>query len=312
MIDALATEPHFAAHIRPVWDALPIHADFLTTEGPAGARISDTVIVASYGDHKRARAMGYQRIVRMEHGAGQSYAGDPQSASVPNYAGGRDADDVGLFIVPGPHPAARWQAAYPAARVAQVGLTKALPGLEPGDRPVVALSFHFAAYLGCPEGDGALRWYRNAIPQLAKRYALIGHAHPRHASRVRPWFARSGVPFVTDFEEVCRRASVYACDNSSTLFEFAATGRPVVLLNGPHYRRSVEHGLRFWEAAHVGIQAQPATVIAAIDRALEDRADEQRARAHALELVYSQPTGGAQLAAAAIGDWLGKHEEAAA
>jgi hypothetical protein len=301
LIDALATEPHFAAHIRPVWDALPQRGRFLTAPAEPG---HTSVIVASYGDHKRAREMGYRRIVRMEHGAGQSYAGDPGTIDVPNYAGGRDAADVGLFIVPGPHPAQRWQDAYPASRVEQVGLTKSLPGLEPGERPVVALSFHFAAYLGCPEGDGAFRWYRNVIPQLAKRFALIGHAHPRHASRIRPWFARAGVPFVTDFEEVCRRASVYACDNSSTLFEFAATGRPVVLLNGPHYRRTVEHGLRFWEAAHVGVHAQPATVAAAIERALEDGPEERRAREHALGLVYSQRTGGAQAAAAAIDDWL--------
>jgi hypothetical protein len=301
MIDALATEPHFAAHIRPVWDALPQRGRFLTAPGEPAYT---SVIVASYGDHKRAREMGYRRIVRMEHGAGQSYAGDPDTADVPNYAGGRDADDVGLFIVPGPHPAARWQTAYPAACVASVGLTKALPGLEWKGGPVVALSFHYAAYLGCPEGDGAFRWYRNLIPKLAKRFALIGHAHPRHASRIRPWFARSGVPFVTDFEEVCRQASVYACDNSSTLFEFAATGRPVVLLNGPHYRRTVEHGLRFWEAAHVGVHAQPATVVEAIERALADAPEEQRAREHALDLVYSQRTGGAESAAAAIDDWL--------
>jgi hypothetical protein len=303
MIDALATEAHFAAHIRPIWDALPVHGDMITAEDPA-RRISDAVLVASYGDHKRARAMGYSRIARMEHGAGQSYAGDPKSADVPNYAGGRDAEDVGLFLVPGPHPAARWQAAYPEARVEMTGLTKTLPGLEPGARPVVALSFHFAAYLGCPEGDGAFRWYRNLIPALARRFDLIGHAHPRHASRIRPWFARAGVPFVTDFDEVCRRASVYACDNSSTLFEFASTGRPVVLLNGPHYRRTVEHGLRFWEASHVGVHAQPATVAEALERALTDGADERRARHHALGLVYAGD--GADQAANVIVDWLGR------
>jgi hypothetical protein len=304
VIDALATEPHFAAHIRPVFDALPERLRGAFHEAP-GQPASAAVVVASYGDHKRARAMGYERIVRMEHGAGQSYAGDPASADIPNYAGGRDADDVGLFLVPGPHPAARWGQRYPDAQVAMIGCPKldALP--RPiADRATVALSFHFPAYLGAAEGDGAFRWYRNLIPQLAKRFDLIGHAHPRHAARIRPWFARAGVPFVEAFEDVCRQAAVYACDNSSTIFEFAATGRPVVLLNGPHYRRTVEHGLRFWEASHVGVHAQPATVVAAIERALVDGREEVRAREHALDLVYSQRSGGAAAGAAAIQAWL--------
>jgi hypothetical protein len=108
VIDLVATERHFRDHLEPIRDALPasLRGDVITDPEATGpAPQGRAVLVASYGDHKRARALGYERIARAEHGAGQSYAGDPASADIPNYAGGRDAEDVGLFLVPGPHPA---------------------------------------------------------------------------------------------------------------------------------------------------------------------------------------------------------------
>lgn len=303
MIDVLASEGHFRDHLLPIWSALP--EEHRGAFGPPYQR-QDAVLVASYGDHKRARELGYTRIARMEHGAGQSYAGDPKSARVPNYAGGDDADDVGLFLVPGPHPAKRWGDRYPDARVGLVGCPK-LDTLPRADGPstTVALSFHFNAGVGCPEGDGAFRWYRDLLPVLARRFDLIGHAHPRHAERIRPWFRQVRVPFVETFAEVCQRAAVYVCDNSSTIFEFAATDRPVVLLNTPAYRRDVEHGLRFYEAAGVGIQARPSTVVEAIEQALVDAPEDQAARHRALELVYPSEvrSGAAARAAQLLVDW---------
>jgi hypothetical protein len=60
---------------------------------------------------------------------------------------------------------------------------------------------------------------------------------------------------VASLREVQRRAAVYVCDNSSSMYEFAATGRPVVVLDLPEgrikgigYRRNINHGLRFWDA----------------------------------------------------------------
>lgn len=310
-LDIVATERHFLDHVDPIWQALPADARGMLVTSPDVAGLvtaspGSSVLVASYGDHKRARALGYDRIARIEHGAGQSYGGDPATARKPNYAGGRDADDVTLFLVPGPYPGRRWQAAYPGARVEVVGCPRLddLPRREPDGDRVVALSFHFNAFLGCPEGDSAWRWYRDHLFELGKRFNVIGHAHPRWAARIRPWFERAGITFVPDFADVCRRADVYATDNSSTLFEFAATGRPVVVLNCPGYRKTVDHGLRFWDAAHIGIPATPATLADAIERALEDRAEDQMASEDALHRVYRFRTGAARRAAEAIADWM--------
>jgi hypothetical protein len=105
---------------------------------------------------------------------------------------------------------------------------------------------------------------------LARRFTVIGHGHPRR-SELASRYRRAGIEHVASFSEVCRRASIYVADNTSTLFEFAATGRPVVVLNARRYRRDVRHGLRFWDAAGVGPNVdRPRDLPDVVARALED------------------------------------------
>ena len=110
------------------------------------------------------------------------------------------------------------------------------------------------------------------------------------------------------FDEVCRRADVYLNDASSTLFEFASTGRPVVVLNASFYRRKVHHGLRFWEASIVGVNCNIWDVRrlpAIVDEALADPPAQKERRERALDMVYAYRTGAAERAAAVLMDWAG-------
>lgn len=323
-LDAIATEPQFADHVRPVLAALPaeLRGELIRDEAAAVAPASGPVLVASWGDLKRARAAGRTRIAYIEHGAGQSYAGEPHDPTPrkgkwcahchPSYSGGLDHDDVELTLVPNDQAAERWRAQYAGMRVEVVGCPKldSLPAREPGPGPVVALSAHYNASMGSVEGESVWWWYRKALPALARRFTLIGHGHPRFADRIRPWFERAHVPFVEDFADICRQADVYVNDNSSTLFEFAATGRPVVVINGPGYRRSARHGLRFWDAADVGVQVtvhaagDPAPgLIAAIDRALDQRPADVAARERCLDIAYAYRSCAADRAATILADW---------
>jgi len=326
MIDCYASERHFVDHLAPVWHALPEPGDFVAhrtvREHAADLGIEHgpgdperPVVVASWGDYKRAVKMGYASIAYLEHGAGQSYGGDRRTVDHPGYSGGRGHIGDGLYLVPNEYSAARWRAAYPRATVVVVGSPKvaALPRKERDGEPVVAVSFHWPCGVS-PETRSAFSAYRPALAALGARYHTIGHAHPRWGrdTTLRQAYERAGIEWVEDFAEVCRRADVYACDNSSTIFEFAATGRPVVLLNGPVYRKDIDHGGRFWDWATVGVQCDsPDDLVSAVAEAVAD-SDEQRAeRERIVDIVYPHRGDSTSRAIAALMSWVPAMEVAA-
>jgi len=349
MIDCLASETQFVEHLAPIWLALPPEArgSFAAHRSirgkpadwgivPTDGDPSRPVLVASYGDQKRARRLGYRRIARIEHGAGQSYHGDSRFGANASYAGGRDCHDVSLFLCPNEYSADRWQAAYPGADVEIVGCPKldSLPrkeraspaathppsevsanrdaraSFDESTPPTVCISFHFDINL-IPETRSAFPAYRPFLTALAKRYNVIGHGHPKGLGTIYRYLMRAGIEVVTDFAEVCRRADLYAVDNSSTLFEFASTGRPVVVLNDPGFRKDVHHGGRFWNWAGVGPQVDiPATIGDVIEQAFSE--DWTARREAVLAEVYPVRSGAARLAAEALMEWAGIGQAVAA
>ena len=335
-IDVLASEPHFIDHTAPVYAAMDpeVRGDFIITRSRwVGSVSTDELLerahrrgvtdpltelgpedrptlVASYGDLKQTSQKGRTRLAAIEHGIGQSFV-DSRHGS---YAGGLGRENVSLFLVPNRHSANRWHTAYPQAQVEIVGCPKLdfLPRREPGDGPVVAISFHWGGGFP-PETRSAFDNYRNVLADLAAAYTVIGHGHPRHIELLARYYKRLRIPVVHDFEDVCRQADVYACDTNSTLYEFASTGRPVVVLNKPGrdgYRKDVEHGLRFWEAATVGVQVdRPGDLIAKVAEAIADSPAQQAAREAALRIVYQYPDAGAQRAALALTKWAARFSD---
>lgn len=269
----VASRAHYAAHMAPV--AVP--------DGVA--------LVASYADLTRVRGK-HRRIVLMQHGIGQSY-GDRN----PAYPGGRDNDAVGLFLVPGAQPAERWRAAYPKARVEVVGtpLLDDLPRRSPDGKVTVAVTFHWL--------KGAFAYFRNAVIDLSLEFHVIGHGHPR-ATRLPRFWAKHGIEAVTDFRDVCERADVLLFDNTSAGYLFAATGRPVVVMNSADYKRKWDYGLRFWDAADVGVQVESTEDLApAVHRALELRPADVARREAALDMVFGYRSGAAQRSSDVIREW---------
>lgn len=318
-IDVLATEAHFVDHLGAVFNALPPESrGAFQATSDAEPRVRSLgfepvrpgmgpirpMLVASYGDLARA-ASTRKRVAIMEHGAGQSYGGRPGSDRHGSYAGGQGRGKASLFLHPGPHPAARDRTAYPRARVEVIGSPHldTLPEREGPAGRVVAFSFHFNAPIA-QESRTAYPWIFPTIAALLDRFELLGHAHPRMFNAAKPRYEKLGIEAVRDFADVCRRADVYVCDNSSTLFAFAATGRPVVVLNPPWYDRKVTHGLRFWEASEVGVNCNdPADLAECIEEALRDTPEQQAKREAALDLVYAYRTGAAQRAADVLMEW---------
>jgi len=316
VITGWATQPHYLDHLAPVWRALgddagPIRVPrHLLAHGQRqGLPVASSVpqggptVVAGYRDLFAARRAGQRTpYVVMQHGAGQSYGWDQRSHANQSYPGGKDHDDVSLFIVPGPHAAARWRAAYPHARVVEVGQVKPLPreaDLADPERQTVGLAFHWDCPL-VPETRSAWHHFREALPRLDERWRVLGHGHPRwFGETLEPWYRANGIEPVASLDEMARRCDVLVADNTSALFEFAATGRPVVVLNAPWYRRNAQHGLRFWEAATVGINVDdPAGLNGAIRLALLDPKGLREERTRCVDMVYRGD--GAAAAAEAI------------
>jgi glycosyltransferase involved in cell wall biosynthesis len=226
----------------------------------------------------------------MEHGCGLSYSTDH-----PSYAGGRDRQGVVLFLSPNRYTADRNAAAHPHIPQHLIGAPKLdpvwrTPQKQPGDPPLVVVSFHWDCQQA-PEARSALSWYRPALRLLARQasvegWQLAGHGHPRAMPALRKLYQAWGIPVLEDFAGVLAAADLYVVDNSSTLYEFAATGRPVVVLNAPWYRRNVQHGLRFWQHIPGWQVSRPAQLRDGISRALADPPELRALREAAVEAVY--------------------------
>lgn len=341
MIDLAARERHFADHLAPVWRALPVKArgrflvvpdliPYTNRLGISAESLDDAdpghaVLVASWGDLNRVRQRGWQQRALMEHGIGQSFGGDPDSADFPNHPGG-GRRHASLFLSPNAHAAGRDQAAYPAARVEIVGCPKLddLPKREPGPGPVVAFAFHWSGKFA--ETSSGFGDFAHGVAALASTYSVIGHAHPKDGGVVGAWCVEHGIPFVPDFADVCRQADLYVSEGVSTLYEFASTGRPVVVLNPAGYRQDKNHGLRFESdgrryvgAANVGVQvdaygpgSRSARLAKAVARGLADGPEQRANREAALDIVYAYRTGAAKRAARVLVDWAGAKQRRAA
>lgn len=286
--------------MRPIWEALPGAAKgvWLTDFEPGIlTRLEGPVLVASVGDARKAKLCG-REVIYMEHGCGISYHGDDHAAQASSYAGGPGKEHAVLILTPGPYATAKQREAYPDIPVREIGCPKLdsylfLDHNDHNDHKTVAVSFHWDCNV-CPETRTAFYEYQSAVRRLKPEInaKILMHAHPRFQHVVSEFASEISLQFVSDFACVLERADLYVCDNSSTIYEFAAIDKPVVLLNASHYRRDIEHGLRFWEQTEVGVNCNtPEDLTASIEEALEDEEQRKRRRRKAVEAVYSHLDG---------------------
>ncbi len=264
MIHAYSSRGHYAEHLRPIFDLLPSQhrGEFWSsrTTQTWGTPLPEPkrrppgpVLVAAYVDARKLT--GTTELIYVEHGAGQSYDGDPAGVGHGSYSGGSGLDSVALFLCPRQEIADRWTTRYPVPAVA-VGVPK-LDRWHAATRrdlrrfPTVAVSFHWENPL-VPESRSALAHYERHLSGLIRAVRasggeLVGHGHPRAWGALWRLWRRLGVDPVPSLDDVFDRATVLVADNTSALYEFASLDRPVVVLNAPWYRRDVSHGLRFWD-----------------------------------------------------------------
>lgn len=129
----------------------------------------------------------------------------------------------------------------------------------PGDG-TVAVSFHWTG--------GGRNWFRyeEQLRELAKKYRVLGHGHPRIWTKMINRWISIGIEPVMDFKEIVSRADVYLCDHSSTLFEWAALDRPVGILDRPGGQAMVySTGLLYDGHGDIGPHLTPHTLITGVN-----------------------------------------------
>jgi hypothetical protein len=336
-VDFFAKRIHFLEHMLPIWKQLgERQGEFYVSEElyrdcagrEFGADIVDIprtaneiydfpgngnpIVTAAYGDLTDVltaeRTLKQPRRIKMfmEHGAGFTFRNGH-----PSYSGGNgERKHVDLFLNPNEYVSGANIRAYPDIPNVVIGCPKLdkrhqlVKEWQCPENPVIAVSFHWDCRVAL-ETRSAFPWFQSALPILAKKYKVIGHGHPRNIAEMRPIFKRMGIEMVDDFEQVMDQADVYVNDASSTLYEFASLGKPVVVLNAPIYRRSVRFGLRFWEHADVGVNCDDAAhLVQAVDKALQNTPDQQQKRIMAVEAAYPVRGNAAQTAVNAIDSFL--------
>ncbi len=246
MTTYVATHDSYRQHLRPVYEATG--GEWITTKAdlPESAEVW---VTASARDFAEVRKLPGRHVV-MEHGVGLQWY------STQHLARFARAD---VIAAPNAYIADRYRTFDSRTRVEIVGTPKMDGLLEvplESDGRTVAVSFHWT---GMRSGRTIPRAFRDELRRLAEHTTVLGHAHPRFFDLAAKFYVGLGIEPVADFTEVVRRADVYACDHSSTIYEWAALDRPVVLLErGGSVPQS--SGLRYTDHADVGPSATPDTL----------------------------------------------------
>lgn len=280
MITAYAREPHHIAHLQSVISCLDpgLFDGWINFPDEAGP----LTLIASSRDAKLFRG---RSVIYVEHGAGQTYNGDPRGVRIGGYSGSPGLDNVVMFLAPNLTVAERWKATYPNTPVSIVGspyVADLRDEVAGGPRDCVVLTHHWDC-LVCQESMSAFPYflpkYRGLIEYLcALGIEVLGHGHPRAIDALAPEWKKLGLEVVYDWPEVASRCRLLLCDNSSVQAEAAALDIPLVFLDSPEYRKNTHHGGRFWDWPKGQVSCGPDGLLPAVAEALRDPFDVRIAR----------------------------------
>jgi hypothetical protein len=247
-VHALASLPHYLRHVQAIHRHLPDDIRGRVYSGASAIRPrvepkDDIFMVGGFYDIDNVVD---SRIIYVEHGAGQSYQGDPKMQRHPAYHGSTHDRRVIAYIAPNQRVADSWD--RPAFAAGSPCLD-ALRGRQPA-RTTVAITFHWDCHK-CPETRSARPHYIEHLGTIVtwlrdQDLHVIGHWHPRDQLGPKYW-KNLGVEAIRDPDEVLARSRVLIADNTSLMYEAARLDRRILVLNAPWYRRDVHHGLRFWD-----------------------------------------------------------------
>lgn len=238
-----ATFTHYHRHLDPILDLLP----------QLGVEITGlqqrTMLVAGVPDIAKVKTA--ERVILLEHGAGQTYrignrVYDPQGDRLPLEA-------VTLYLATNQRIADHMAPRLPNATIAVVGC----PAVErlywriqqSRRRRRITFAVHWSSPLRVPEAGTSWPWSMDILRALIAKYGprVLVHAHPRIQHRVKTDLrrARLDVDFEPDWDTAAALTNLLVVDNSSIIWEADAVGIPVALIDPPNWNPEADHGLRW-------------------------------------------------------------------
>jgi hypothetical protein len=251
-IHGLASFRHYERHVKAVLDK--IDPD-VRGEERWGARATtrslprdDVVLVGGFYDIERVPE---NRVIYVEHGAGQSYGGDEATKGFPAYSGGCHDERVIGYVCPNQRVADSWGRPAVAAGCPALDRHDPRRNVRWARDKVVVFTFHWDAIRFSPEARSARDHYIDDLHSMVNHVRnsgmeVLGTSHPRDTRGPEIW-RNLQVEYTPDPDEVLERCHLLVADNTSLMYEAAKLSIPVVALNAPWYRRDVHHGLRFWD-----------------------------------------------------------------
>jgi len=340
-IDFLASQKHYIDHIAPIWDALPgehrmgnfyvpedlkdythskirngLYIHGYERNSPATFGINP-ILVCAYGDLLYCKKINPERnVIVMEHGVGHTF----HTAAYPDGAGKRDM--ASLFLAPNEYTAEKIRAVR-NTKVEVIGTPKMdeiVQTFNPRrtlsrsyfSPPTIAVGFHWGSKRNRPpESGSAFEYYKQILPQLSTQYKLIAYGHPLAREVYKPFYESIGIEYVETLVEVFHRASILINDLSSAMYEFLLTGSPVIVLNAPWFRKTVEHGIRFWDYSDIGIHVDSPEALASVIQYTLDNYSTVRKeeREKTIEDLYPFAGRASIKAAAVLVKYLEEHDE---
>lgn len=169
--------------------------------------------------------------------------------------------------------------------------------------PTICISFHWNGSHVSPEAGNASSTFGapEVLLRIKEKYNLVAHCHPKAREQFKPFFEELGIPFIDNFEDVMKIADIYINDCSSTMYEFLVTGKPVIIMNSPHFRKDKHTGIRFWDYTDIGYQVKnPRELMDAIQATIDYPEKHIKQRRKAVADLYPHLGNSAQLAVDSI------------
>ncbi len=313
----VATQKQYAHHLIPIYKAMPKTArglfhvptplhTWLKNQGIEPCHLNTNkgtgpLVTAGICDIETATR---RPIIYVEHGVGMQYA----NICFAHLPGGHDARDrVNLFLSPSYRCGKIDQEAHPWAQVSIVGCPKmdkyfVTPNVpKPPTTDYISFSTHWDWPL-IPETRSAWPEYRWALKEAARSYKILGHAHPRWGDKIYEDFKGIGLIPCREPNEIFEKSMLHICDNSSLLYEFNLLNRPSVVINSKHYRKNVQHGLRFWD--HIpGCMTENLSLVELIASSLAQKEETEKHRKAIADLTYVNHGTATQAAVSALLEW---------